>query len=474
MDRFDAATYVTLTRAMDTHDVARGRGDLEEVLRGIRQPTLVVSIDSDVLYWPSEQREVARLIPEARFAILDSPQGHDAFLIDVERLSDLVAEFRGARAGRPAPGEPLARGYRERGVSLLVAGKGRVGAELLEQLRVQRTELEQDYDVVPRVVGLANRRGALLAEEGVDLDLWREQLERAAGGGALSVQTAPALLDRLARLPRPVLVDVTVDEGMAEVYEQAFRRGIDVVSSNKRPLTVSLRRLDAVREARRQHGRHWNYDVSVGASLPVLSTLRRLVRGGDRVMRVEGSLSSTVGYICGELSRGTPLSMALRWAMGSGTRRFDPRDDLCGADSARKLLVLARELGGALEIGDLAVEPFVPPELLVEGGPDALIHALRAADDRMARRVEALRRAGKVLRFLSRIEVGPGSDLKVMVGPVEVGLDHPAARLVGVEGYVAFTTARHTDRPLLVQGAGVGGASTAGALLAEIFRLSGD
>src|SRR5512138_2939422 len=123
VDRFDPATYVTLTRAMDTHDVGRGRGDVDQVLRGIRQPMLVVSIDSDVLYWPAEQREVARLVPGARFAVLDSPQGHDAFLIDVDRLSELVAEFRGGAPVRVAGGEPLARGYRERGVSLLVAGK---------------------------------------------------------------------------------------------------------------------------------------------------------------------------------------------------------------------------------------------------------------------------------------------------------------------------------------------------------------
>ncbi len=115
----------------------------------------------------------------------------------------------------------------------------------------------------------------------------------------------------------------------------------------------------------------------------------------------------------------------------------------------------------------------MPEKLLVGGGAEALIHALRTQDEAVAARVEALRREGKVLRFLSRIAVGTAGELAVTVGPEEVGLDHPAARLVGVEGYVAFTTARHPDRPLLVQGAGVGGASTAGALLAEIFRLSG-
>jgi homoserine O-acetyltransferase/O-succinyltransferase len=478
VDRFDAATYVALTEAMDSHDVARGRGDLDEVLRGLRQPMLVVSIDSDVLYWPAEQRQVSRLAPNARFAVLDSPQGHDAFLIDVDRVSELVAEFRGGAgergrgaAGPVASGEPLARSYRERGLSLLVAGKGKVGAELLAQLHAQRTELEQDYDLVLRVVGLADRRGALLVEDGIELEGWREQLLAAPAIGPLDARTAPALLDRLASLPRPVLVDVTADEGMAEVYAQAFRRGIDVVSSNKRPLAAPSPRWEAVREARRRERRHWHYDASVGASLPVLATLRRLLRTGDRIVRVEGSLSGTLGFLTGELQRGTPLSLALRWAMGLGYTEADPRDDLRGADTARKALILARELGASLGPEDVQVEPFLPADLALPGEPDALIHALRGHDAAMAARVDALRREGKVLRYLARI--GPGEDrpLSVRVGPEAVDAELPVARLVGVEAFVAFTSLRHPDRPLVVQGSGVGGPSTAGALLAEIFRL---
>jgi homoserine O-acetyltransferase/O-succinyltransferase len=97
--RFDADTYVTLTRAMDSHDVARGRGTYEEVLRSIDIPALVVTIDSDVLYPPEEQIELASLLPAARLATLRSPHGHDAFLIDAEALGGLVAEFRSTVKG---------------------------------------------------------------------------------------------------------------------------------------------------------------------------------------------------------------------------------------------------------------------------------------------------------------------------------------------------------------------------------------
>ncbi|NOZ01931.1 MAG: alpha/beta fold hydrolase, partial [Deltaproteobacteria bacterium] len=94
VDRFDANTYVTLTRAMDTHDIARDRGEPAEVLGSISCPALVVSIESDLLYPPNEQQELARAMPTAELGVLHGPHGHDAFLIDVGELNRMVVEFR--------------------------------------------------------------------------------------------------------------------------------------------------------------------------------------------------------------------------------------------------------------------------------------------------------------------------------------------------------------------------------------------
>lgn len=92
--RFDANTYVSLTHVMDSHDLGRGRGDLRSALAGIRVPLLVVGSSSDVLYTPDEVQELARHVPGAVCAWLDSPHGHDAFLMETAALDRHIRDFR--------------------------------------------------------------------------------------------------------------------------------------------------------------------------------------------------------------------------------------------------------------------------------------------------------------------------------------------------------------------------------------------
>ena len=93
VDRFDACSYVRLTQAMDSHDVARNRGSYEEILGGVRKPVLVVGIDSDMLYPTAEQEELAALLPEGSYAEIRSRYGHDAFLIEFDQINELARPF---------------------------------------------------------------------------------------------------------------------------------------------------------------------------------------------------------------------------------------------------------------------------------------------------------------------------------------------------------------------------------------------
>jgi homoserine O-acetyltransferase len=103
VNRFDALSYDLLSKSMDTHDVSRDRGSFEEALGSITVPTLVIGIDTDLLYPPYEQKELAALIPNGIYREIKSPYGHDAFLIEFEQINSFLKEFlnKNSKSGSP-------------------------------------------------------------------------------------------------------------------------------------------------------------------------------------------------------------------------------------------------------------------------------------------------------------------------------------------------------------------------------------
>ena len=281
------------------------------------------------------------------------------------------------------------------------------------------------------------------------------------------------LLDRLSRLSAPVLVDCTAAEGMEQVYAAAFRCGIHVVAANKKPLTIDYPRRQELMAAARHHSRSFLYETTCGASLPVIETLKNLVRTGDVVHRIEGSLSGTLAYLADELMRGVPLSRAVAAAQRKGLTEPHPRDDLSGLDVARKAVILARELGAPVDLAQVRIEPFIDDKWLHVEDPNSFVASLTEVDASVAAKIAEFKRGGLCLRYLAQITPGqPGQSVVVNVGPVAVPLDHPAASLRGEEAMVAFSTKRYASYPLIVRGAGAGGEVTAAGVLADILRLA--
>lgn len=356
-------------------------------------------------------------------------------------------------------------------VSLLVVGAGTVGSELLTQIREQAHALTERQGLMPVVAGITTRHRRLWAPDGVALATWRDDLAAAPQTEGPALDTD--LLDRLAKLPSPVLVDVTASDGMEAVYAEAFARGIHVVAANKKPLALPQDARDDLLAAARRHHRGYRYETTVGASLPVIETLQDLVQTGDRVRRIEGSLSGTLGYLALALSEGVPLHEAVRTAKDLGFTEPFPGDDLSGLDAARKALILARELGLRLDLDDVALTPLVPSALLAPTDLDTFFDRLAGHAPAMAAEVDALAAQGQVLRYLVTIDPSAAErgEAILSVGPVGVTPDHPAARLQGSAAFVAFHTDRYAAHPLVVQGAGAGGAVTAAGVLADVLRL---
>ncbi len=355
-------------------------------------------------------------------------------------------------------------------LSVLLLGKGVVGGSLLKQIERQNQALGREHDVQVRLVGIGSSKGALFDPEGLPPLEAIAQLEKALGAGK-AVKDASSLLKKFSQLPNPVLVDCSAAPGMEKIYRAAFEHGINVVSSNKQPLALPQAERAALLDAARRHFRAYHYETTVGAALPVIETLKNLVRTGDHVITIEGAFSGTLGFLCDQLAQGQPLSVAVRRAKELGYTEPHPRDDLSGLDVVRKAVILARELGLQVELADVELKPFVPEQYLREDDPEKFLQSLAGLDAEVAARVAASKAQGRLPRYLARITPG-AAGAKVSVGPVEVEATHPAAALRGAEAFVAFHTERYREYPMVVRGAGAGGDVTAAGVLADILRLA--
>jgi len=352
-------------------------------------------------------------------------------------------------------------------VRILLVGTGVVGSAFLE---IVRGPLSAEL----KIAAVANSRGIVFAPPGGDQVRPEDLTELLARPrGATPPRIDDAILDRLDG-ERTVLVDATAEEGVVELYQRALASGIHVVTANKKPIAGPWAARETLFDPLRRAGRaQLRYEATVGAALPVIETVKNLVRTGDRVKRIDCVLSGTLAFLCNTVADGVPLSKAIAVARERGYTEPDAREDLGGADVARKAVILARELGATIETSDVALEPFLPREVLDASSPETLERDVARLDAAFAAKAEKLRRRNEKLVYLARIETSADGAVSATAGPVAVPTSHPAAQLQGSSALVAFSTARHTPEPLVVRGAGAGGPVTASALLGDIFAATG-
>jgi len=348
-------------------------------------------------------------------------------------------------------------------VPVILFGVGGVGSALLRQIVNGRSQHTTRNQIQFNIVAITDSKTMLWQANGLsDEHLLAAVAAKAQGSPvdpARQVRPGEAeIVQKVtdANFGPAIIVDVTAADGMEPVLVQALDQGHSVVLANKKPLAGPWE--TAAPFYNHPRLRH---ESTVGGGQPVIATLRYLLDVNDKIHRIEGQLSGTLGFICGRLDEGVSLSQAIAEAKAKGYTEPDPREDLGGKDVMRKVMILGRMAGWPLEAGDIQVESLYTPDLADLSVPDFL-KAASQLDAAMKQRVDAARANGQVLRYVADLADGRGT-----VGLKPIPASSPLANMK----YISFRTGFYNDEPLLIGGKGAGVEMTAAGVLGDMIGL---
>ena len=341
----------------------------------------------------------------------------------------------------------------------IVGATGRVGRRLLELIDARRAVLQQRGGLRLRIVAAANSTRWLHVPDYVPATRVPELLAAASPPpDALALTRAP--------LQPRVLVDCSASAQIAALYPRWLGAGIDVVTPNK--LGSSAERPLAQAIAAAQAGGGVLHDnTTVGAQLPLLSTLRDLHRAGDRIERFEAVLSGTLSYVLGRLQQGVALSSAVNEAVRNGYAEPHPGRDLSGEDAARKLVILLRALGHDVELDDVECVPLVDAALLDAADPASLLARLEQADAGWRARVAVADVRHERWVYRASFENG-----RARIAPERLAQSHAFARLAPCENALILHSDFYRAAPLTIAGPGAGIDLTAAGVFADLVAAA--
>ena len=356
-----------------------------------------------------------------------------------------------------------------RRINLVIFGKGTVGGTLINQVIAAHDNILQRKNISLRIVAIANSQKILTAAKGIGKG-WEQAFEREAV--PYNFDTLQAFVDKN-HLENLIAVDVTASKIFVDNYIPLIKSGYDLVSANKIANTISFSFYQELRKTLKQYQKTYLYETNVGAGLPLIDTIRLLHHSGENITRIKGIFSGTLSYLFNTFSaENKPFSEVLQHAINSGYTEPDPREDLCGNDVGRKLLILARELDLGNEFTDVKIQNLIP-EHLREGSVEDFLQRL---DEFNApyQQIKEAQEPDHVLRYVGDLhgDLASTNTVQLDVSLVSVPRNSALGQVKGADSIFEIYTESYGDNPIVIQGAGAGASVTARGVFGDILRLA--
>lgn len=350
-------------------------------------------------------------------------------------------------------------------INIVLFGIGNVGSTLIKQIIDCQDFFLTQHKLDLRFPVIANSSMAFFEKSGIKNN-WEASFDKAAipykVEDIINFVQASALENLIA-------VDVTASEPFVYEYEKLISSGFHVVAANKKANTISKNFYKNLRASLQIHDKFFLYETNVGAGLPVLNTLRELYASGEKILKIRGVFSGALSFIFNQYSQSEELfSDILKSAVQKGYTEPDPKEDLSGTDVARKLLILARELGYNFELEDISVQSLVPVSIESELTTKQFLKELKKHNQIFQDAKDALNPL-QVLRYVGTFDV---IAQKLEVSLVTESLYSPLGQLSGSDNLIEIYTTSYNKTPIVIQGAGAGKEVTARGVLNDILKIS--
>lgn len=350
--------------------------------------------------------------------------------------------------------------------NLIIIGKGTIGSELLRQIESQQEYLLANKQIDLRVVAVCGSREFIYEAGG--LDLVRLNTKIAVGEFASLAQPYDDLDQVLSKLAvdlaqaHNIVVDLTAED-FSVFHIKALAKGLDLVTANKKPVSDSMEFYKSLT----QNKSKYRYEATVGAGLPIISSLQDMINTGDQILEIQGCFSGTLGFICSELESGKVFSQIVKEAKELGYTEPHPRDDLNGLDVARKAVILAREIGLNIGLSDVSLVGMVSEEFCQIDDVDKFMKSCEEENQKYQDLISDLKSKNQVPRFVAQI-----SKQGVSVSLQGVAKSSSLGSLSGPDNICVIKSQRYSTNPLVIQGPGAGAAVTAAGVFADILKIN--